>query len=55
MRPLLLIPMLALLAACDPTLIVGHALETGFLLAQPGTSQVRPAPPGVVTRPEPVR
>lgn len=55
MKPLLLTALL-LLAACDPTLIIGHALETGFILAQPGYDQAnrRPAP-GVVTKPEAVR
>lgn len=48
-----LLALLLLLAACDPTIIVGHALETGFILTQPGYDQAnrRPAP-GVVTKPE---
>lgn len=52
-RSLAFLLLLLSLTACDPTLVVGHALETTYLLASPGYDQARPRPvPGVVTRPE---
>lgn len=53
LRLLILLP----LTACDPAIaVVGRVLETGYLLAQPGSDQARPRPaPGVVTKPEPAK